>query len=496
MPPLHPLSHYTELNLPAADPRAVLPLDPEREEDIPGLFARVATQGDVLAAGDGGVFTGPRAFRYTGGQEPGVDAAINHAQGVLRLGRGRDAYLAITAGDSTEVVAHLFVLKLGTRPVQGPWGSNLRDRGEPTDADGIVRVIALDRQRWHAGGAGMLGDVLAVPLEGNGTSAVRFLNLTDPANPTALSLLERPGLPNAGAAALGRLADGRYLCLVWREQGKTAPVGRLDFHLAASADGVAGFGPATTVPFPDLRAALGRDPQYQAIALLHPALPPGAGTADTLLYLLGTENAAPDSPFGNGPNCVDLYALRVPAGFPAGGGAAPLPSVQHVASHELHAPRTYCNLDAAGGVYLDRAGASQRLHLYGAYHWRRNRTFRFAEFSGRPDPGVAITDIVDGWIELYEQRGFEGKRLTLHGDRNDPIPDYSRIYVQDGDFNEKVSSVRWQLPGGWVYRLYADPGFTGTHLDLKGTGTPDEIVDLGKRALRKHVSSSRFERRP
>jgi hypothetical protein len=491
MTTLHPSSDYTRFNLPSTDPKTPLDANPSRLLGIPDALKRLSKVGDVLVAVDSGAFNGndKRRYRYTGRNQQGIDAGINHFQGIQRLKCGRDAFLAITAGDSTEVVSHVFFMKMGTRPAQGPWGSNLCWNSEPSRNDGIVRVVALEnRKRWHAGGVSVLGDVLAIALEGDGSSAVAFLHIVDPLNPTFLdkAMIERTHPMKAGAVALGRLPDDRFLCVVWREDGARSPVGRLDLYVSKSDSLFAGFAEPRTVRFPDnYRQILGRDPRYQSIALLH--------SKDSDVFLLGTENTASMAPYENGANAVDLYALD-----PITDSDTEI--IRHVDSCEVHAPREYCNLDAAGGIYVDANESSARLHVYGGYHYRVDETIRFAEFYGRPDGDKPINDIADGWIELWEQSHFGGRRLVIHADRDSTIPDYSRIYVQDGDLDE-VGSVRWQLPRGWIYRLYRKPEFRGTqsnidYLDLKGNGAVnDKMADLKRYKFGRKVSSSRFEQK-
>ncbi len=172
------------------------------------------------------------------------------------------------------------------------------------------------------------------------------------------------------------------------------------------------------------------------------------------------------------------------------------PTITWVASREFHASREYTNFDAAAGAYVSSSGM---LSLYGGYHWRVNNTVRFSEFSSRPDPETAITDMRQAWIELYEHDTFRGRRLGIAGTDESSIPDYRAIYVQGGDFDDKVSSVRYQIPEGKTYRLYRDVRFAGTRrgehfIDLKGKGTMVEEKDL-KRSHRKFgdkVSSSQY----
>jgi hypothetical protein len=494
MPSLHPYSHYTDFNLVDTSPAAELNLTPAILEDVPGMFQRLSREGDLLGCRDGGIFVAGREHRYTGENVQGIDAGINHMQGMMRLGRGRDAFVVLSAGDSTELVAHLFIMMMGTRPVIGAWGSNLRSHGMPTDADGLVRVVALERARWHPGGMGMVGEVLAVPVEGNGTSAVYFLHMADPLNPTRLPItIERPEFPNAGAAALGRLPDGRVICLVWREEGKKKPIGRMDWYVSPGPDLRKGFGPCQTVRFPGLQDDDDRDPKYQSVMLLHPS---AQDPQNPTLYLLGTENGAGDAPFGNGPNVADLFRVTTRSASGEASGAISIKAIEHVGTLTFRASRAFCNFDAATGGYVDLGPFGPMLHLYGGFHWRTNRVFQFAEFAGRPDPGARITDPRDACIELYEHDGFQGRRLVIYGLGEATIPDYSRIFVQDGDFDRRVSSVRWHLPTDFKYQLFRERNFAGPTLDLVGSGTVKEIGRLSRRKFGDIVSSSRFASRP
>ena len=492
MAAVHPLSSFTELNLPATAPEAVLDTTVALLEDVPGMFARLRTDGDLLSATDSGVFTGDRAFRYTDLNQQGLNAGINHLQGFVRLGQGR--FLALSGGDSTEAVSHLFIFRLDSRPAQGPWGSNLIQTGRPADIDGLVRVVALEHGLWHAGGLGLLGDVLAIPLEGTGQSKVIFLHMADPLNPTRIPVtIERPAFAKAGAAGLTRIPDGRFLCLVWREEGNSIPFGRIDFYISTDTELRNGFQFRGTATFPGFTSGETRDPQYQSINLFWPAT---TQSADAFrLFLIGTENTSASAPIGKGNNVADLFELVIPKATLDDGNAAP--SLFAVGSPiRFFAPREYCNFDSAGGVYLSNGPADPRFYLYAAYHWRVNRTWRFAEFSAPPSPTVQVTRLEDGWIELHEHEEFRGRRLTIHGDCDSLLEDYSKITVQDGDFDRTVSSVKWQLPQGAVYRLFQKKKFGGRTLDLEGTGAVESIPDLAGRQFGDMVASSCYVERP
>jgi hypothetical protein len=258
-----------------------------------------------------------------------------------------------------------------------------------------------------------------------------------------------------------------------------------------------GFDFKGTATFPPLASGEKRDPQYQSIQLLWPREPQPPGMLR--VFLIGTENTSGQAPIGKGSNIADLFELVVPLATIDDGSAPPsLFAVGEPA--KFHAPREYCNFDSAGGIYIDTSRPDPRLHLYAAYHWRVNRTIRFAEFAGVPPDDTVVTALEHGWIELHEHEQFRGRRLTIHGDCDSLIEDYSRIVVQDGDFDRTVSSVRWQLPEGAVYRLFRKKKFGGSKpedfLDLAGTGRIESIADLRTRKFGDVVASSCYVERP
>jgi|GEM_PF-2032035 len=89
-----------------------------------------------------------------------------------------------------------------------------------------------------------------------------------------------------------------------------------------------------------------------------------------------------------------------------------------------------------------------------------------------------ITSVDDGWIELFEKENFKGRRVEV--DTSQGISRYKELKIGEDqiDFNDKVSSVRWQLPQTSVYRLYQHANYEGEHFDLKGNGKVQEISNF------------------
>ncbi|NIT88376.1 MAG: hypothetical protein GWM92_13240, partial [Gemmatimonadetes bacterium] len=210
---------------------------------------------------------------------------------------------------------------------------------------------------------------------------MRFLHVADPTEPTEIegAALARD-VPSVGAAALTRLPDGRYLLGAWWEDGAADPPGRLDLYLSATDDFRDGFSPEPLrFPFP----AVGeRKPAYQAISFLAPERAGDGTGAAVRLYFVGTENTSKTSPFTNGANVADLFAIEVdPEALAAGGGATPV--AEHLLTRELRLESEWGNLDAGGGVHV---GPDGLLSLYSCYHWRMNDQFRLTELHGEPAP--------------------------------------------------------------------------------------------------------------
>lgn len=276
----------------------------------------------------------------------------NHFQGIVRL---PDTAYVLLSGSDSRAHAHLFVVHMASRPAKGAWGSNFDpDRDRPFDEDRLVRVLRLSETMEHAGGLSTWGDVVAVAVEGlhTHTSMVVFLRMTDPEKPRAFrpsAHIVRPDRP-AGAVALTRLDDGRYLAAVHHPEGKRQ---HLDFYRSRTAalnDGW-GDGPVASWSSRKFRA-------YQNLNFLR-----DAGGA---LYVVGTHNTCPACPellplpFLS-RDFADLWRVE----GPSGDGTVRLDKVR---GRRFRCRKYYGQFSAGAGVYVDaRAG----LFLYACDLWVR-----------------------------------------------------------------------------------------------------------------------------
>jgi hypothetical protein len=144
-----------------------------------------------------------------------------------------------------------------------------------------------------------------------------------------------------------------------------------------------------------------------------------------------------------------------------------------------------CNLDAAGGVYVDPSG---QLIVYGTEHDNDgpNGSVKMMEFrSTFPNPGCD-SDINRAFVEFYDDSNFSDRGLMVD------YPDYGKeqysnfSYVEG--FTDKTSAVRYCLPYGWRARIYEHSNFGGSYRELSGRGS----LNLNNVSFGDKTSSMRF----
>jgi hypothetical protein len=458
-------------------------------------FARVSRRAEYLAAWDGGQIA-PWLYTMLDENDNGVQ---NHFQGVQRLRQGR--FLAVSGSDWRTPMSHVFIIKMQSRSRVGPWRTNTFASNDPPPDDTIVKTIGIDTVMWHAGGMDVLGDILAVPVEyappgilrglaalplpDHGKvsrSRVLFFHMKNPAKPALFRCtIERPG-DTAGSVALTRLPNRHYLVAVM--------VGvRIDFYLSKTQKFADGFRDTPSTwegremrVAGDLKREIGG---YQAINFIN--------QRDGQLYLAGLHNTSGGAPTFGGDDIMDLLTVDIP-----GASTSPknshesvaVPVITRVASRKFECKHRQCNMDGAAGVYVDRG----KLIVYSTYHWRTGKgVVKFNEFRPPTKPTMnMVTKPEDGWIELFEKTYFSGRFLTITSTKDSSIADYGKIRAQGSGFNDKVSSVKFQLPTGATYRLFKDKDFKGKLIDLVGTGKVEEIADFKAGKIERKVSSSRF----
>ena len=419
----------------------------------------------------------------------GSPASIKtHFQGVQRL---RDSqYLVFSGGDAREKESQLFLVKMATRKKKGAWRSNLLS-GNLSTADRIESVVRIMKTRWHAGGISMAGDILAVPIYSTGKeinkihSSVLFYNLKNGKQPKQFrqTSIERPG-EKAGAVAIVKI-NNRFLVAVWSdaddaEKNKDLRP-RLDFYLSDKDDLFSGFSKAATWYREDVKAGPGQKPTFDKFQTIHFIL-----QEDNKLFLVGMHNTGKLS----GRDFADLYRIH----FKEDSVFKQPPSVEiqkieKVANQRFTNDLNFqFNMDAAAGLYIDK---DDTLRVYSSHYWIYDDMLRFNEF-GPDDDTVAgtIDNTHDSWVELYNDDSFKGRRFSLRDITTGKFRDFSKVYVQGGDFEDCVSSARFQIPQGWVYRLYGLPDHKGRYIDLVGSGKILSVENFTKIRLGNIVRSN------
>ena len=453
---------------------------PRRATGVVAAFSSFRIRPERVGSWDMDKFPHPAyLFQNTGNGE-----TRTHFQGIQRL--PNRPLMVVSGGDKKNKVSHLFLVECRPRSAWGPLGSNLwTNPKKPPNHDRLRRVIGLDRDRWHAGGTSVLGDVIAVPLEGMAPSQIVFLDLSTPTAPrwAAASTTITCATAGTGAVALTRTPSGHFLCAAWRDerQNPPEPAGQLDFFISKNPVPAA----APRTPFEPEWQPLGtwvyarpshpdmpEKPHYQGISF--------AWERDTsALFLLATRNTNPFAPNTPGEDMVDLFQVTPPAGMALTGTGAPLPASTvptpvYVNSRRLKGADEFCSFAAGGGAFVSDSGA---LVLYGAFHFRGDGLFRMSEYWGDSSAGATW------WIDLFERSDFEGHRLSILDPAEARVPEYRERFAQGDKFDVSVVSARFLLPAGTTYRLFRQPGCPANApaaevLDLAGTGQVVEIPRL------------------
>ena len=439
--------------------------------DVLGSMGRLRSHGDILG------------FHMNGAADVTVS---HHWQGVQRLMSGGGRYLAISRSVSGGQDVSFVIVEMASRNALGQrFRSNRLDPGldnfatPPPAEDRIVFEVPRDPQFGHAGGVQALGNVLAVPVERSaclnpltcfptdpGASKVMFYDVTNPLVPVPLANeVDHSALADeAGAAFVARLADQRVLLGIGRADSNI-----LDFYVSSGTDiATSTFMHFDTWNEGELTGGDSEFGNYQSINLVT--------QCDGALFLVGThENTVTQT----GSDFADTFRLT--------NGPGEDVAIEKVrANHLVCGNRgvNHCNLDAAGGVYVDPAG---EIYVYGTEHDNDGPlpgvypctgalcSVKFEEF--RPVPHAACSAVSDAWVELYDDNTF-GDRSLMIDYRDRFLEDYSNYDHAEG-FEDKGSSVRWCLPPGVTYRLWEhkEP-CGGDPLDLVGNGTLQSIANL------------------
>ena len=435
--------------------------------DVRAEFLKIRTHGDKLG------------FRHTQAHGSYGQRSHSHYQGIQRFGK----YVAVTGSRSQS--GEILIVEMGSRPATGKFRSNRISSNTPPSTDRVVKVIDVSQRLTHAGGFQIAGKVLVVGVEGNGRSEVVFYNIENPRNPQELYRIPRNSAaggfsdpPSAGATALEKRRDGRFLLIVGRANSNV-----LDIYLSRNTNiRTNTFELVDSWHERELRGMDREFGNYQNINLIR--------QCDGQLFFVGLhKNINVGGVIRGGQDWADLFKVEVRSVGQSGKSGAPSQHtvITKVANRHLYC-RDMCDFDAGAGTYVN---SQNGLFIYGIEHWRHNGIARFNEF--RPVPtsySPILTNLNQAWIELYDDHSYGDRSVMIdYIDRRlRNYQDYDRV---EG-FEDKTSSVKWAIPRGWQYLLFEDKNFKGRLLKLNGSGNVNAIANLGPRGWSDKVSSSRF----
>jgi len=496
--------NYTNLTQAADLPSAGggINSDTNHVVNLEATFKRIRARAEYLSVHDGDQFAGSR-YTVRSANHHGF---LNHFQGILRLKDGQHLLISGSDWEKNTRNSHLFIIKMKSRPTIGPLGSNLVFNKKPPEEDKVVKTIGIDKQLWHAGGMDILGDLLVVPIE-QGTneivkkiadtgpedpnhSKIVFFDMTDPQNPKFFKdcIIDRLKA-KAGAAALIRLQTGYFLVAAWSDSDNFPP--RLDFYLSDEPHFPSTFTRKPSTWFPaEVLALEGQSPafgNYQTINFVRQKKEDDENSEEQL-YLVGFRKI-------DGSNLAELFTVDIEedTSQPKPGKGISQPIITKIATRTFQ-DNKYCDMVGASGLFVEPD--TGKPIIYSSHQFRRREgILRLSEFSvPKSKSRQEVTDLNNSWVELFEESNFKGRFVRLFDLSAEcaNISNYSKIWAQGETFNDKVSSVRYQIPVGTVYQLYEDKKFKGDSLPLEGRGTIVEIRSLESRGLAGEVSSSRL----
>jgi hypothetical protein len=406
---------------------------------------------------------------------------FNHWQGIQRLPGGGGRYLAVSHSGTTKAFT---VVEMGSRNTDGtrfrsnrltPY-SHYPATPPPSNDRAITDAWFWDMTYTHSGGMQASGNLLATSLESGSSGEngrVVFYDLATPWSPVRLPVTRFGQTSAAGTASLTKLADGRFMLIVGR-----ANANNLELYLSTEANlrsPTVGFVLQDNWNEGELRSSISdwEFGNYQNLNLVT--------QCDGTLFLVGTHLNS-----YNGEDWVDLFRVTEEYGQVV---------ITKVAKRHLYCgypspgydsgSSRHCNLDAAGGIYVDPSG---QLIIYGTEHDNDgpSSSVKMMEFrSIFPNTGCE-SDINRAFVELYDDSNFTDRGLMVD------YPDYNKeqyanfSYVEG--FNDKTSAVRYCLPYGWRARLYEHSNFGGSYRELSGRGS----LNLNNVSFGDKTSSMRF----
>lgn len=344
-------------------------------DDVQAAFANINVRGDYLAAWVNDAVPSP----WYGTNFKNWFGFRNHFQGIQRL--QNQNYVVISGSNTHQPMANLLIIKVASQPPIGDWQSNVEKDGAPPPLeDGVTLNFEIDSVKWHAGGMSTLGDLLVIPIYGHSPlhGKIIFYDMRTPESPRKLAVeIDRPGR-KAYAVAVARLLNGFYIAAVL--SGRDGLKKRLDFYLSKTEQLKDGFQADPVIwTAGKVEAANGQDKNFgdfQTINFIR--------QTDGRLFLAGFHNTAFNLRIIPGKDYADLFEIVLPPETTQSSDAfLKLPRVVKVANRQFYCKDGYCNMDAAGGIYVSPEGA---LSVYAATFWLAKDLVKFKSFPAMKTP--------------------------------------------------------------------------------------------------------------
>lgn len=379
----------------------------------------------------------------------------------------------------------LLVVEMGSRDQDGERlrSNRLRLNKEtqdtpPDSRDKVIKVINFDSGRldyWHPGSMQIVGDILAVPLEGRNDDAlpegkIVFFNISQPEEPVLLDY-ELSFSHEVGVVGLTKLDDGAYFMVIswgrnptairfYRSECETCADGHSitdpDFRFAYHTR-VSGFSVAGTY--------IDADFPHQSFNFVE--------QEDGKQFLIGAENTCWSAPWhvcpGAGEDLLWLWEVhgfghdqKGEANLEGKGAATKLLYSDGNLLGDVTFARQEANFKAAAGVYISPTG---ELLYYSTeyYFWSTDGKHTRCGWS---EPGWECDDPSDNYLRFVElhhnqvsHRGTCG--LQFPGELGGPY------HIDEGDTLDLGLGIYYIEP--WVHMFEDEDFIDKCHLSLPAT---------------------------
>lgn len=282
---------------------------------------------------------------------PTTGRGLTHRQGIQRLLLNGRNYFVVSNSTESGTVPGIEVVAIESRDgYSAALGATATPSSRPATYDHVVRYHDIASPYFnHVGGIQISGAFAVLPWEASDDSSragFAVVDLRNPLLPAPVASVQRQRgeYTNAGAAAMTRLADGRFLALIFGNDSDDVEV------FLSSQTGMPGQGSGSVWTSVSRSETPSGFEAYQNVQMIT--------ACDGRLFVAGTHKNIYSEDW------LDLWQLKFTSAL--------TPTFSKVANRQVKCSsgntgsRRYCDFDAGAGVHVSPTGS---VLLYGVEHY-------------------------------------------------------------------------------------------------------------------------------